>query len=45
MASATKVILTGGALSKNVFWQSFGAVSIDTTAHMEGDTVANIDRA
>ena len=36
MASATKVILTGGALSKNVFWQSFGAVSIDTTAHMEG---------
>ena len=35
-ASATQVILTGGALPKNVFWQSFGVVSIGTTAHMEG---------
>lgn len=35
-ASAAKVILTGGALAKNVFWQSFGAVDIGTTAHMEG---------
>jgi hypothetical protein len=35
-ASAAKVILTGGALSKNVFWQAFGAVALDTTAHMEG---------
>lgn len=35
-ASATKVILTGGALPKNVFWQAAGGVAIDTTAHMEG---------
>jgi len=35
-ASATKVILTGGALAKNVFWQAVGVVALDTTAHMEG---------
>lgn len=35
-ASAAQVILTGGALAKNVFWQSFGLVDIGTTAHMEG---------
>jgi len=35
-ASATSVILTGGALPKNIFWQAFGAVALDTTAHFEG---------
>ena len=35
-ASATKVILTGGALAKHVFWQVAGVVAIGTTAHMEG---------
>ena len=35
-ASGAKVIMAGGALPKNVFWQSFGAVDIGTTAHMEG---------
>jgi hypothetical protein len=35
-ASGTQVNLTGGALAKNVFWQVAGAVSIGTTAHMEG---------
>lgn len=35
-ASGTQVILTGGALPKNIFWQVFGVVSIGTTAHMEG---------
>ena len=35
-ASATNVILSGGALAKNVFWQTFGVVDIGTTAHMEG---------
>jgi hypothetical protein len=35
-ASGTNVTLTGGALPENVFWQSFGAVEIGTTAHMEG---------
>jgi non-canonical (house-cleaning) NTP pyrophosphatase len=40
-ASATSVHLTGGALAKNVFWQSFGVVALDTTAHMEGTIIAN----
>lgn len=35
-AAATNVILTGGALPKNIFWQTFGAVTIGTTAHFEG---------
>ena len=35
-ASAVKVILAGGALPKNIFWQVFGVVDIGTTAHMEG---------
>lgn len=35
-ASATRVILTGGALPQNVFWQVAGVVAIGTTAHMEG---------
>lgn len=39
-ASATRVILTGGALPKNIFWQSFGVVDIGTTAHMEGVILA-----
>jgi hypothetical protein len=39
-ASAAQVILTGGALAKNVFWQVFGIVDIGTTAHMEGVVLA-----
>lgn len=39
-AAATRVTLTGGALAKNVFWQSAGAVSIGTTAHFEGIILA-----
>jgi hypothetical protein len=35
-ASATKVILTGGAQAKNVFWQTAGGATIGTTAHSEG---------
>ena len=35
-ANGTKVILTGGALPKNIFWQSFGVVALGTTAHFEG---------
>jgi hypothetical protein len=35
-ASGAKVILTGGAVSKNVFWQAADVVSIGTTAHMAG---------
>ena len=39
-ASGTKVHLTGGALAKNVFWQSAGAVSVGTTAVFEGVMLA-----
>ena len=39
-ASAAQVILTGGALPKNVFWQAAGVVAIGTTAHMEGVILA-----
>ena len=35
-ASGVKVILAGGALPKNIFWQSFGAVALNTNAHFEG---------
>ena len=35
-ASATNVILSGGAQAKNVFWQTAGGVAIGTTAHSEG---------
>lgn len=35
-ASATRVRLSGGALARNVFWQTAGAVDIGTTAHFEG---------
>ncbi|PKL16408.1 MAG: hypothetical protein CVV49_16460 [Spirochaetae bacterium HGW-Spirochaetae-5] len=36
VASGARIHLTGGALAKNVFWQSFGAVTLGTTSHMEG---------
>lgn len=36
MASATHVVLTGGAVAKNVFWEVAGSVDIGTTAHVEG---------
>jgi hypothetical protein len=41
-ASATKVILAGGALAKNVFWQVAGGsgATIGTTAHFEGTILA-----
>jgi hypothetical protein len=35
-ASATKVILAGGALPKNIFWQVGSSVALGTTAHFEG---------
>ena len=40
-ASGVRVTLTGGALAKNVFWQSAGAVSLGTTSHFEGVMLAN----
>ncbi|MDD5686923.1 MAG: ice-binding family protein [Elusimicrobia bacterium] len=36
MASAKNVTLAGGALPKNIFWQTFGFVSLGTTSHFEG---------
>ena len=39
-ASAKNVTLAGGAQAKNVFWQSAGAVTIGTTAHLEGTVLS-----
>jgi len=39
-AAGTRVVLTGGALPKNIFWQTAGVVAIDTTAHLEGVVLA-----
>jgi len=36
MAAAKNVILSGGALAKNIFWQVSGAVSIGANTHFEG---------
>jgi hypothetical protein len=35
-ANGAKVILSGGASPKNIFWQSFGQVMIGTNARFEG---------
>lgn len=35
-AANTRVTLSGGALARNVFWQSFGQIVIGTGAHFEG---------
>lgn len=35
-ANGTRVTLAGGALPKNVFWQTVGVAAIGTTAHFEG---------
>ena len=39
-ASATRVILSGGAQARNVFWQAAGVVAIGTTAHLVGIVLA-----
>lgn len=36
VSSGVKIILSGGAVSKNVFWQVAGLADIGTTAHIEG---------
>ena len=36
MSSATKIVLSGGALPRNIFWQVAGLVDLGTTAHCEG---------
>lgn len=40
LANTATVTLIGGALAKNVFWQSFGVVAIGTGAHFEGIVLA-----
>lgn len=39
-ASGTRVSLSGGALASNVYWQVAGAVTIGTTARMEGQVLS-----
>jgi hypothetical protein len=36
LSSGTDIVLAGGALPKNVFWQVSGLVDLGTTAHLEG---------
>ncbi len=45
MSSAQSVILSGGVLEKNVFWQVSGNVSIGATAHFEGIILCQTDIA
>jgi hypothetical protein len=40
MSSGADVILTGGAVPENVFWQVAGLVDLGTTAHFEGIVLA-----
>jgi hypothetical protein len=42
-AASTNVILTGGALPKNVFWQVNGAVTLGVSAHLEGVVLAKAE--
>jgi len=37
MSSAVRITLEGGALAKNIFWQTSGAVTLGTTSHFEGN--------
>jgi hypothetical protein len=36
VSSAVNIVLTGGAVPQNVFWQVAGLVSLGTTVHFEG---------
>jgi hypothetical protein len=40
MSSGAKILLAGGALPRNVFWQVSGLVDLGTTAHCEGVILA-----
>jgi hypothetical protein len=41
IASGVKVVLSGGALAKNIFWVVGSSASIGTTAHVEGIILAS----
>lgn len=36
VSSAKSIVLSGGALARNVFWQVSGVVTLGTTSHFEG---------
>ena len=36
LANGIRIKLAGGALAKNIFWQTFGQFKVGTTAHFEG---------
>jgi hypothetical protein len=36
VSSGTNIVLTGGAVSRNVFWEVAGLADLGTTAHFEG---------
>ncbi len=36
LSNGAKIILAGGALPRNIFWQVSGLVDVGTTAHLEG---------
>ncbi|MET3132089.1 uncharacterized protein YjdB [Oxalobacteraceae bacterium GrIS 1.11] len=40
-----RVLLSGGAQAKNIFWQVTGAVSLDTHTHFEGSILAQTNIA
>ncbi len=40
MSSAVRITLAGGALAKNIFWQTAGAVTLGTTSHFEGNILS-----
>jgi len=40
MGSGAHVVLSGGALAGNVFWQVAGGATIGTTAHVEGTVLS-----
>ncbi len=40
-----RVILSGGAQAKNIFWQVTGAVTLDTNSHFEGNVLAQTNIA
>ena len=36
VAPGAKIVMAGGALPSNVFWQAFGAVALNSASHFEG---------
>ena len=47
LSSGSRIVLAGGALPKNVFWEAGGEVLVNTGAHLEGNvltrTAATLD--